>query len=180
MKGKDTISGRFFVEGPYRTIAPLLFLLLAACSTQNDQLEFEQEAFQEPDGSITRTNESGEIEGSRDQDWQVAPFFVGEIEVDPPYPNPVLSTGTILLEFYVVPQSSITNPSVYVLFDDGSPPKHLDLISENPLSSGYHQFLFEARDLSRFTDSESISGLKRILVMDGRDSVISYGDILVE
>ncbi len=66
----------------------MLVLLGVSCGQDDDQREFEQEAFQLPDG-ITETEGNGSIISEDPDDWRTSPFFQGLVFVDPAFPNPV-------------------------------------------------------------------------------------------
>jgi len=156
----------------------LFVLLISGCSGQEDQREFEKQAYQSPQG-YTETDQSGRpVEGMEDpDDWRTAPFFQGLIIVEPAWPNPALTTDEIRLEVTVTTtDAQINQLSARALMDNGSI-RFLDGIESSPLSFGRHVLSFPARSLSRFEDAR---GLHRVLLFDGTGNIVSYGDILVE
>ncbi len=162
----------------------LLALILAAasCTGSDDQREFEEQAFLAPEG-YTETDASGNlIDGGEfdPDDWRVAPFFQGLIEVDPAFPNPVLTTDQVTLQVLITGVESINGLGIYAWFHETGGIRPIDLISQSPVPPGLHTFRFQAAELSRFDDVESARGLKRLLLLDNNENVISYGDILVE
>ena len=72
----------------------ILLLLLLACDAGEDQDDFENQAFSEPNG-FTRTNASGEIQSEDDDDWRISPAYFGRVVIDPAFPNPVPSGETV-------------------------------------------------------------------------------------
>lgn len=171
-----------FRRGALRAAAAFLaafaLILLAACSGQEDQREFEREALQPPQG-FTRTDGNGNIEpgGEDPDDWRTSPFFQGLVDVDPAFPNPVLSTDNVHIRFEITTvDANINRVTAFVLHEDGTMPD-LDSVDSSPLQFGYHFLNFPAQRLARFQDPR---GLHRILLYDGRGNIVSYGDIMVE
>jgi hypothetical protein len=158
----------------------LLTALLFSCSGSDDQREFERQAMQQPSG-FTHTDASGAVTGSVDRDdWRIAPFFQGLVEIEPAYPNPVLTTEQIRLEITVTGIESVRGLQISAILDGGYyQPIYTDHTS--PLNPGLKVVQFSPLDLSRFDDdSDGARGLKRILIFDGNNNLISYGDIMVE
>ncbi|MEX2584854.1 MAG: hypothetical protein WD315_00580 [Balneolaceae bacterium] len=162
----------------------LLALVLAGCSAQNDQREFEQEALQAPDG-YTQTDGHGKIDKIQNDpdDWRTAPFFQGLITVDPAFPNPALSTDDIVIQTHITTgDTNIRDLVAYVYYHSTSSP--LKPVG-NPISisSGFGQYdiNFTASELARFNNA---SGLYRLILYDSNSSnygnIVSYGDILIE
>ncbi len=162
-------------------MAMLLLFSAAACGQNDDQRDFEREAFSLPDG-ITETDERGQIiDGNEDpDDWRIAPFFAGLVFIDPlPGPNPVPIGDRITFEISSPFIDGISFLEIIVLIQDGTNfqprsvygPARFELsesISIDPVLFG------------RTGTAESARGLHRIILLDGRDAVISYGDVLVE
>ncbi|MEX2574391.1 MAG: hypothetical protein WD317_08840 [Balneolaceae bacterium] len=154
-----------------------LFPLLSSCTDNDDQRAFERQAFQMPD-SYTETDGSGEVTGAEDpEDWQTAPFFRGLVEVRPAFPNPVQTTDPVEIELLVTGIESRVNGLIaYVVLDSGYISDPLDTIDENPVQPGIRHLRFPAQYLARFNDPR---GLRRIVIFDRNDNIISYGDIEV-
>ncbi len=160
-------------------IVLVVCFIAVGCSSNDSQREFENEAFAFPDG-ITRTNDRGEIinEEVSPNDWRIAPFFQGLVNLfKPPFPNPVLTTGRVSIKLQVLSIDALSGVHVYVLHDFVSPkpiynslnpqiPPGLTVITLNPL------------DIARFR--ENPQGIYRLIITDGRDNVITYGDIEIE
>ncbi|MGF1669634.1 MAG: hypothetical protein ACFCU6_04230 [Balneolaceae bacterium] len=153
----------------------LLILFISGCGNSDDQRKFEQQAFQQPSG-ITETDNQGNIISNDPDDWRIAPIFQGLVEVSPAFPNPVSINGQLRIELDIKFLDSVNGIEVAVLFQDRSVgtlfddpsiqiPPGLQVIDINPL------------ELGRF-ESEVI-GLHRILILDIRRNIISYGDVRV-
>ena len=156
------------------TILIIVPLLMIQCSDNDEQRQFERQAFQSP-SEITETNEVGELTGNQDpDDWRIAPFFQGRVlEVHPAYPNPASTTQDIYIDITLFTEA-VSSIRVFVIHEGTGPPVFLDE-DRNP---GMTVILrFQAIELLRF---EGETGIRRILLLDGNDNIISYGDILVE
>ncbi len=158
----------------------LAILLVSAIScTRNDaQQEFEQEAYRMPDG-ITETEYDGKVISEDEDDWRISPMFQGSLRIDaPPHPNPVQTSQVLNIEIYVLSQQAVSEIHVYVRYQDGSP-QLVD--SQFEISSpGVYSFRIDPLDFGEFRDPESARGDHRILIYNGRDQIISYGDVRVE
>ena len=157
------------------TLFAVLFLL-TGCNQSSDQREFEQAAFSLADG-FTETNSRGEVINRDPDDWRIAPFFQGLIEIDPAFPNPVQSNEQITINRVVTGIESISgfrvlvfyaNSNIQFIFDD----------FERPLSPGLRSIPLQAADIAQF--AENPQGLYRLIILDVNENVISYGDIMIE
>jgi hypothetical protein len=150
--------------------------LIAGCNQSSDQRDFEREAFNLPDG-ITETSNNGSIVNSDPDDWRIAPFFQGVVEVDPAYPNPVLSSEQVSLDVVVTGVESVTGLRVYAYYGDNNiRPVFQDLRS--PVPPGLTSLPLSPLDIAQFR--ENPQGTYRIVLVDASENVISYGDIRVE
>lgn len=158
----------------------LIAPMLSNCSGNEDQRNFERDALNVPSG-YTQTDAIGEITGSVDRDdWRIAPNFQAFVSnIQPAHPNPVQSTETVNIEITLFGNESVNGIQV-VEWADGSivhPPLYEDL--NIPLS--FQTIInISANQFGRFDNAESRRGLKRVLIFDGRNNLISYGDIMVE
>ena len=163
----------------FKLILPLIFVILyiwtSGCSQNEDQREFENEAFSLPQG-ITHTNNRGEIiNGNSDpDDWRVSPFYQGLVFVDPAYPNPVLTNQQLSLQIHLPFIDTISTLFAYVMRDA----IHYNFIkSETALTLTV--FIFDpVNEIARF--SENPQGLYRIVIVDDNDNVVTYGDVKIE
>lgn len=160
------------------------FLMLSSCSKSDDQRAFENEAFSTPTG-ITETNSSGDTIGNVDEaDWQVAPMYSGLIQLksefsDYPYPNPLgyNQTLTIQLKF----NSTDVLNGIEILkfrFPSDSKPQ-LKYIQGDQISSSVENIPIEGKIIAD-GPGESARTLYRILIYDGKQNLISYGDIEIQ
>jgi len=159
----------------------LLILVLSSCSQNDDQREFEQQAFQLPE-NITETSESGEIISEDPDDWRTAPFFQGLVFVNPPFPNPVLTSNQLQINVEITGIEAVSGLSVIVLIEGGINGEFRPIYTDtqSPMPPGLTTININPVQLGRFNTVESARGLHRLILVDGRENVISYGDVLVE
>lgn len=158
----------------------VVLLLLAGCGQNDDQREFERQAYSAPDG-ITETDEDGDIvDGNEDRDdWRVSPFYKGLVDIDSPaYPNPVQTTGVVRIRIFNRPDA-VTTLRVVVLEETGGPIEIGSLSQDLPVNDTT-PISINPRELTRFNTIEAITGFKRVILLDATNNVVSYGDILVE
>ncbi|MEX0994236.1 MAG: hypothetical protein WD599_01830 [Balneolaceae bacterium] len=156
----------------------LFFFTLSGCGNQDDQREFEREAYQPPE-NFTETQNGSEVKNRDPDDWRIAPFFEGSVEVTPAWPNPVQSTDAVHLQLYF----GIESVRVLRLFAyHHGQQLSLNEILEEDLgmhSSALIDLQFNAAELIPFDNPESRAGLYRVILLDGNQNVITYGDIKV-
>ncbi|WP_069130900.1 hypothetical protein [Rhodohalobacter halophilus] len=157
-------------------LTSLPLILLTSCNRANDQRDFEREAFSLPEG-ITETDGHGEILNSDPDDWRIAPFFQGMVEVDPAYPNPVQSTGQISIDVIVTGVESVSGLIAYTYYGDNNI-RNVYNDQRRPLPPGLTSIPLSALDIARFR--EDPQGTYRIIILDANENIITYGDVRVE
>lgn len=166
-------------------IFPFIFffiLILAACSRNQDQIEFEREAFREPK-SFTRTGPDGTIEDEDVGDWQIGPDFKGLVEVQkPPYPNPTQGER-LIFELYVT-GLGIVNGIRTVTYDDFPSERSRRVIYQHhdsrlPFGTLVLDIYPSSFDIqgSYSAARDRNGGLHRLFIYDNHDNLITYGDI---
>lgn len=154
----------------------LTLLVLTGCNQNQDQRDFERQAFSEPNG-ITQTNQSGEvINGNSDpDDWRIAPFFQGDIEfVSFPHPNPVLSNQSLRIELQVNVLDRIGGIYIRVIRFNGIYP-----VDDRPqITTGITPFTIDPNIIAGRTSNPQ--GTYRLIIQDENENVISYGDIEIQ
>lgn len=156
-------------------VLSLLLMLLLSCSNNDAQNKFEALAYSEPSG-ITETDYHGEVIRTDSDDWRISPFYLGLAEVDPLFPNPVLYGSTANLEVRIngAPLSSYVELGYLSETNLWIPLQTLDVTSD-------YEFLVFSIDTRQFGNTgEQARGIYRLLVFDGNQRMISYGDILIE
>ena len=151
---------------------------LAACSGNDDQSEFEKEAYRDPFG-YTETNNQGTIISVDDDDWRVSPFYQGLVDINPPFPNPASIGSPINFEVNIVGIQSVAGLDVQIRYPNNQW-NNLYLSFDSPLPPGINTFQLDPVTLGQFGTAESARGLHRIFFFDFNQRLISYGDILVE
>jgi|GEM_PF-177504 len=178
------IVSSFCMNSPTTYLTAILILFLfatAGCGQDDDQREFEQEAFQLPDG-ITETKGNGDVISEDPDDWRTSPFFQGLIFVEPAFPNPVTISDQLNLEIDITGFDAVSGLTVTVLIDNAAnaPFRTLYTINENPLPPGFTSININPLELGRFNNPESARGIHRLIIFDNRQNIISYGDVIVE
>lgn len=165
-----------------RLLLPVLFIIaLTSCGQDDDQREFEQEAFQLPEG-ITETDFDGTVISEDPDDWRTSPFFQGLVFVDPAFPNPVSIGDQLSLEIDIAGIDAVSGLTVAVLIEDAANAQFRTLYtdSQNPLPPGLTSVSINPVELGRFNNPESARGIHRLIIYDNRQNIISYGDVRVE
>lgn len=159
---------------------PLFFFFLISCGQQDDQREFERQAHSPPE-NFTETQDGNEIINEDPDDWRIAPFFEGQLEVAPAWPNPVQSTDAVHFQVdlsYGIESLRLLRLRVYH-YDLQNPFRHLREEELGINSSILIDLQFTASELSLFNTPGEREGLYRVILFDERDNVITYGDIQV-
>ena len=161
---------------PIRLVLVLSVLLAGAgCSSFSDeeQQAFETAAFYlQPEG-YTEVSAMGEV-GSRDaDDWRSAPVFAGRASVlTPPTPNPATrgTTVRLLIDTQGVPGGL----ALYARDARGD----LILLDDRPDATevGFYELAFFGSEAAAGRGD----GLYRLIVLDGAQRVVTYGDLRVE
>ena len=158
-------------------LALLLVVLLcvSACSAFDNeaQIAFENAAFLTQPSGYTQVSETGVVGSSDASDWQPGPVFVGRASVlTPPYPNPAPRAETVrlLIDTNGVPGGL----AIYTL----NPRGDLILLDERPDATnvGFYELAFFGSQAT----AGGGNGLYRLVVLDGRQRVVTYGDLLVQ
>lgn len=160
----------------------LLFVsfVLSACGVNEDQRNFEDEALSAPN-EITEMTASGQpIDGESpdESDWRIAPKYGGLVTVSTaPYPNPVPFNGTVFIEFYITGIQAISGLQVFVFQPAINALSGPFYVESQVLTPGLKIVTLSADDIAR-TGTET-TGLFRIIIYDGLQNIITYGDILI-
>jgi len=153
----------------------VVLLFVSACSAFNneEQLAFENAAFLlQPDG-YTRVSELAVIGQTDPDDWRSGPAFVGRASVlTPPYPNaaPRDATVRLLIDTNGVPGGL----AIYTLNARG------DLLLLDERSDATDVGFYELAFFGSQATGGGGDGLYRLVVLDGRQRVVTYGDLLVQ
>ncbi|MBP3192654.1 hypothetical protein [Natronogracilivirga saccharolytica] len=162
------------------TIGMLIFA--SGCSRSEDQVEFEREAFRTPE-NYTETTPSGEVVSRDESDWQIGPMFQGFVEVEvPAFPNPTRSEN-VRIELLITGVGTVDGlraVGYYDMFDQRSY-RVLYEHDRSPLNFGHMTFTINPADFGvnrSYNAARQVNdGLHRLFIYDGRDNLITYGDI---
>lgn len=160
----------------------LTISLLLACTGNEEQRDFESDAYRSPSG-ITRTNMHGEVISKDDDDWRISPYFQGLVEIQPlytpPYPNPVTLGTSLHFEIGVTGIQPVNGLDVQIRYSDNRW-KNIYSSLSSTLPPGLTTFRIDPLTLGQLGTAESAKGLHRIYFFDFNERLITYGDILVE
>jgi hypothetical protein len=152
-----------------------LLVVAAACSGNDAQNRFESQAYAEP-SNITETQFDGSTIRIDSDDWRISPLYVGLIEVEPIFPNPIQYGTNANLE--VVINGATINSSLELGYltetNNWFPLQIQEVNSDFELVT----FLVDTRQFG--SNADQARGIHRMLLFDGSRRLISYGDILIE
>ena len=149
--------------------------MLVSCTNDDAQLKFETQAYVEP-SNFTETDGTGNIVREDADDWRISPLYIGLADVFPIFPNPVLygSTAELEVELSGAPVSSALELGFLTETNNWVSLQSLDVTSDFEIFS----FRVDTRQFG--ASAEQARGLHRILLFDGNQRMISYGDILIQ
>lgn len=152
----------------------LILFILTGCSQNSDQRDFEKQAFSEPAG-ITVTNERGDVISQDPDDWRIAPFFQGDIElITPPFPNPVQTNDRLTINIQVNFLDRISG--IYIrVFRFGN---FYEIDGRPQVSTGITTFILDPKIIAGGIPNPQ--GLYRLIIQDENENVITYGDIEIQ
>lgn len=161
----------------YLHILLILFInliILSGCSQNSDQREFEQQAFSEP-SDITVTNQNGEVISRDPDDWRIAPFFQGDIElISPPFPNPVLTNDRLTINVQINFLERISGIYIRVY----RPPSFYQIDDRAQVTTGITTFTIDPIQIAG--GNPNPQGRYRIIIQDENENVITYGDVEIQ
>ncbi len=151
--------------------------MIISCTGNDAQEEFERSAYS-PANGITITDNSSNIIGDPDEDdWRVSPFYSGLATIEPAFPNPILYGTAATLEVNMT-GNSFTSVLELGYFDFQDRWTQIDL-KDNIEEFGFTSFRIDAGQL--FGENAEVSrGLYRLVLFDGNQRVVTYGDIEIE
>lgn len=153
--------------------------LLGGCSKSDDQRRFENEAQETPSG-ITEMNVHGERteDGTHDpNDWEISPMYKGLIQFGDfdnsafPYPNPVHINGNINIQLAFNSVNQLNSIEIFAFL---YPMELYEIFSVDEVSR-HENIIIQAGSIAR----ETVPAVYRILIYDGNENLITYGDIQV-
>ena len=152
-----------------------IFVALNSCTNNDAQRQFVNEAYAPAEG-ITEVDNQRNVISNDSDDWRVSPIYSGLVNIEPPYPNPVdySNVAELVIDFNGAPLSS----SVQLRFINfnGDPV----LIDQQDVTGEFELISFRI-DSRLFGNSvELAEGIHRLLIFDGAQRLITYGDIQIQ
>jgi hypothetical protein len=156
-------------------------LLVAGCSKSDDQRDFENHALSEPD-KITETENSGDIVKTDPDDWRISPMYQGLISIgtpdnQPPYPNPLSFNQELTINIYIRSIETLNRLEVYSFELPSQANSPAIAIREDISSPSLETITLSGQLISGSSGGSQAAGLYRILIYDGEQNLITYGDI---
>ena len=153
----------------------LVLLLIISCGGNDAQDSFEREAYALAE-NITETNFQGDIISRDDNDWRVSPYYTGIADISPAFPNPVPYVDTATLEVFIN-GSPLSSYMELGYLDDLGNWNQLE-VSEN--ISDFTLNTFRINPVQFGANADLAKGIYRLILLDGNQRIITYGDIMIE
>lgn len=161
-------------------------LFLAGCAKSDDQRRFEERALSETPSGIIEMNVQGQrVEnGETDpNDWQISPAYRGLISIGdlsnstPPYPNPVNLNQNLNITISLnTADLNVNRFEIYSFRFSSDGLNDVHVVSE---IESYNHITIQAQSIAPgYTGTEPVT--YRLLVYDGNENLITYGDIRIE
>lgn len=165
---------------------PLLLLgcLFAGCSKSDDQRDFENEALTSPEG-ITRTDANGNVQQTDPDDWRISPMYSGLVSVgtpddQPPYPNPLSFNQNLTINIYIRSIETLNRLEVYSFRFPDQANSPAIAIRDDLSSPTLETITLSGQIITGASGGSQAAGLYRILIYDGNQNLITYGDVEVQ
>lgn len=164
----------------------LAVLSLVSCSKSDDQREFENRAISEPEG-ITETNSNGDVVNDNidHDDWQISPMYQGLItigttgDVEYPHPNPLPFNLDLTINLYIRTVETLNRIEIRTFEFPSQDSFPIRTVRDNISSPTLENFTLSGSLISGSTGSSQAAGLYRILIYDGQQNLITYGDVRI-
>ena len=157
-----------------RRPALALLMLLAACDgvSVEEQRFFEDQAFATVPSGFTQTTEGGAVTSEDADDWRVGPGYQGLVQtIQVPYPNPLPFRATGVYQVNVV--AGVPGGLALYRLDAGGRLRLIGRPCDDAVTSTICTFTFQGSEVSPVGDE----ALVRLLLVDGQNGVVSYGDV---
>lgn len=157
----------------------LLCLVIQACTVNQDQQQFENEAFTIP-SNFTPVDVHGDIDEERrdPDDWRIGPMFSGSVEISrPATPNPVAFNSHFEIELFFNSSDRISGLEVLAFRDDPERPTFILEESGSDVDNGLFSIRLTPADFH--TGGVGMEPLYRILIFDANNNLITYGDVKI-
>ena len=114
-------------------------------------------------------------------DWRIAPMFYRLVTVNPIYPNPT-SGNDLRIQIYVERNEALFGLEIVRVDPRGYPLRYIPLYrnTASPLPPGLLNVNIPFQVMFPQYPSLDERGLHRIILLDNRQNVVSYGDLMLE
>ncbi len=146
-----------------------------SCTNDDAQSKFEAQAYGEP-ANYTETSFQGDIVRNDTDDWRISPLYLGLASVQPIFPNPVQFGTNVTLEIDI--KGAPASSSIEVGYLNQS--NQWIFLQQQDLQNDFELITFLINTRQFGSSLSQAQGLKRMLVFDGNQRLISYGDILIQ
>lgn len=158
-------------------------LLMTGCSKSDDQREFENQALSEPQG-ITETDLNGNVISTDPDDWRISPMYQGLITIgtpdnQPPHPNPLSFNQELTINIYIRSLETLSRLEVYAFELPSEANSPTIAVREDISSPTLETITLSGQLISGSSGGSQASGLYRIIIYDGQQNVVTYGDIQI-
>lgn len=158
-------------------------LLISACSKSDDQREFENQALSEPQG-ITETDTEGNVINDDPDDWRISPMYQGLITIgtpdnQPPFPNPLYFNKDLEINIYIRSLETLNRLEIYAFELPSEANSPTIAVRDDISSPTLETFTLSGQLISGSSGGSQASGLYRIIIYDGQQNVVTYGDIQI-
>lgn len=155
-----------------------------SCSESEAQRDFEEQAFRPPSGIVEMNSNGVRVDGGENDssDWRTAPDFSGLVRVaTPPFPNPVSYNANFEIQLNIIGLDAVKGLSIYAF----QQPNRVTVGSAlrtvgGTIQPGLKTFTISPQEFAPSSSVGNLGSTWRIIIMDGRQTVITYGDILIE
>ncbi|HCD51405.1 MAG TPA: hypothetical protein DEQ34_03090 [Balneolaceae bacterium] len=153
----------------------IILLIGSSCNNNDAQRKFEAEAYG-PVTGFTETDNQQNIISKDDDDWRISPIYAGLIDIEPVFPNPLLYGSVAYLEVTLngAPISSFMQLGFLNYQDQWTPIQQQDVTSDFDVLT----FVIDSRIFG--SNAELARGLHRLLLFDGGQRLVTYGDIQID
>ena len=164
-----------------RLLLVALPLVALACDSgaADGQRLFEDDALLSPVAGITRTDASATVLSRDSSDWRIGPAYLSRVRfLELPSPNPVARGAAV--SFLIDTEGVPGGLELVALARSGGTVDFVPILDpgarrSDATASGFYAFSVSANQI----DVDGGGGLTRVVLLDGRGGVVSYGDIQV-
>ena len=151
------------------------FMVLTSCKNDEAQMSFVNQAYSMPN-NFTETDSKGLIINEDSDDWRISPVYIGLVEVRPIFPNPVQYGSSVSLEVNF--KGTVYNSRIELGYLSESNEWYVLQVREITSDFDFIDFTFYSNQFG--TTAEQARGLHRLLLFDGNQRLITYGDLLIQ